>query len=251
VSGFRALPGRGVEGLVAGRPAAVGNRALLAEAGVALPPPADAEARRLEERGDTVAFLAAGGRAVALFAVSDPLRDEAPEAVAALRALGLGIAVVSGDNRATTAAAAGRLGLPRATAECAPVAKRDLVAALQGGRPPRRVAAVGDGVNDAPMLSQADVGIAMGRGADVARESADAVLVRDDLRLVPEAIRLSRRAYRVIRENVFWAFFYNLVAIPLAAAGLLHPIVAAAAMAASSLFVVGNSLRIRREPRRG
>jgi Cu2+-exporting ATPase len=132
--------------------------------------------------------------------------------------------------------------------EAAPAGKRDLVAEMQAGG--SRVVAVGDGINDAPVLSQADVGMAMGRGTDVTLESADAVLVRDDLRLVPEAVRLSRRAYRIIRQNLFWAFFYNAVAIPLAMTGVLHPIVAAAAMAASSLFVVGNSLRIGRAGRR-
>ncbi len=247
VEGFRAVPGRGVLARSGGERVVLGNRALLAEAGVALPAQADAAARRHEEEGDTVVFLGAGGRAAAFFAVSDPVRDEAPEAIAGLRALGLGLAVVSGDDRATTAAAAARLGVDRAVAGSTPEAKRDLVAGMQAGG--RRVVAVGDGINDAPVLSQADVGIAMGRGTDVTLESADAVLVRDDLRLVPEAVRLGRRAYRIIRQNLFWAFFYNLVAIPLAVAGVLHPIVAAAAMAASSLFVVGNSLRIRRAGR--
>jgi len=135
------------------------------------------------------------------------------------------------------------LGIERAASEVSPDGKRDLVAALQ--REGRRVLAVGDGVNDAPVLTQADVGVAMGRGSDVTLESADAVLLRDDLRLVPGLVGLSRRAHAVIRQNVFWAFLYNVVAIPLAMAGALHPIVAAAAMAASSLFVVGNSLRIR------
>jgi Cu2+-exporting ATPase len=193
-------------------------------------------------------FLAAGGRPAALLAVADGVRDEAAAAVADLRALGLRLAVVSGDDRATTAAVAARLGIERAVPEAAPAGKRDLVAEMQAGG--SRVVAVGDGINDAPVLSQADVGMAMGRGTDVTLESADAVLVRDDLRLVPEAVRLSRRAYRIIRQNLFWAFFYNAVAIPLAMAGLLHPIVAAAAMAVSSLFVVGNSLRIGRPGRR-
>jgi Cu2+-exporting ATPase len=150
---------------------------------------------------------------------------------------------VSGDGRLTTAAVAGRLGV-EATAEATPVAKRDLVARLQ--REGRRVLVAGDGINDAPALTQADVGAAMGRGTDVTMESADAVLVRDDLRLVADLVQLSRRTGAVIRQNVFWAFFYNAVAIPLAMAGLLHPIVAAAAMAASSLFVVANSARLRR-----
>jgi len=205
---------------------------------------ADAEAGRREAAGDTVVLLAVGGRVRALFAVSDQVRAESPEAVAALRALGLSLSVVSGDNAATTRAVAEALGIDRAAAETSPAGKRERVAALQAAG--RRVLAVGDGINDAPVLAQADVGLAMGRGADVTMESAGAVLVRDDLRLVPQAVAISRLTYRVIRQNVFWAFFYNAAAIPLAVAGVLHPIVAAAAMAASSLFVVGNSLRIRK-----
>jgi Cu2+-exporting ATPase len=148
-----------------------------------------------------------------------------------------------GDTAVTTGAVARTLGV-EAVAEATPVEKREVVARLQARR--RRVLFAGDGLNDAPALTQAEVGAAMGRGTDVTMESADVVLVRDDLRLLPDLVALSRRAYGVIRQNVFWAFFYNAVAIPLAMAGVLHPIVAAAAMATSSLFVVGNSLRLRR-----
>ncbi|GAO01991.1 heavy metal translocating P-type ATPase [Anaeromyxobacter sp. PSR-1] len=242
-AGFRAVPGRGVVAEVGGVEVLVGNRALLAERGVALAPGADARARELEARGDTVAFLARAGRPLALVAVADPIREEAPAAIAALRALGLRVAIVSGDGRVTTGAVAAALGV-EAVAEASPVEKREAVAARQ--RAGRRVLFAGDGINDAPALTQAEVGAAMGRGTDVTMESADAVLVRDDLRLLPDLVRLSRRTYAVIRQNVFWAFFYNAVAIPLAMAGLLHPIVAAGAMAASSLFVVGNSARLRR-----
>jgi Cu2+-exporting ATPase len=221
----------------------VGNRALLAAHGVPLPARADAAAREREQRGETVAFLAAGGEVRALLAVADVVRDEAREAVGALRAQGLPVALVSGDGPGATGAVAAALGI-EGIAEASPQEKREVVARRQ--RAGRRVLFVGDGVNDAPALGQAEVGAAMGRGTDVTMESADVVLVRDDLRLVPELVRLSRRTLAVIRENVFWAFFYNAVAIPLAMAGALHPIVAAAAMAASSLFVVGNSLRLRR-----
>jgi Cu2+-exporting ATPase len=241
-SAFCALPGRGVVAEVEGDEVLVGNRALLAERGVAVSSAADARAREREETGDTVAFLARAGRLEALVAVADPLRDEAPAAVEALRELGVRVSMLSGDGRLTTAAIAARLGV-EATAEATPVEKRDAVARLQ--RHGRRVLFAGDGINDAPALTQADVGAAMGRGTDVTMESADAVLVRDDLRLLPDLIRLSRRTYAVIRQNVFWAFLYNAVAIPLAMAGLLHPIVAATAMAASSLFVVVNSARLR------
>jgi Cu2+-exporting ATPase len=191
-----------------------------------------------------VAFLARGGRLVALLAVADAVRPEAQEAVADLAALGLRVTLLSGDNRRTTEAVAVGLGIAVAIAEVTPVEKRERVAALQAAG--RRVLVAGDGVNDAPALTQADVGVAMSRGTDVTMESAEAVLVRDDLRLLPELVRLSRRTYRIIRENLFWAMVYNLVAVPLAVIGILHPIVAAGAMAASSTFVVLNSLRIRR-----
>jgi len=242
VGAFLAIPGRGVSATVDGAEVLVGNRALLAERGAALPAGADERARALEARGETVAFLARGGRAVALLSVADPVRDEASGAIAALRAAGLSVTIVSGDGRTTTGTIAAGLGVA-AIAEATPVEKREVVLRLQ--REGRRVLFVGDGINDAPALGQSEVGAAMGRGTDVTMESADVVLVREDLRLLPELVRLSRRAYRVIRQNVFWAFFYNAVAIPLAMAGLLHPIVAAGAMAASSLFVVGNSLRLR------
>jgi Cu2+-exporting ATPase len=189
-----------------------------------------------------VAWLSREGRAEALLVVADPVREEAAAALARLRDMGLPVSIVSGDAAATTRAVAERLGV-RAVAEVRPEGKRALVQARQALG--RRVAFAGDGLNDAPALTQADAGVAMGRGTDVTLESADAVLVRDDLSLLPDLILLGRRTARIIRQNVFWAFFYNLVAIPLAVAGWLHPIVGAAAMAFSSAFVVGNSLRLR------
>jgi len=261
VADFRAVPGRGVVAAVMAAtptstptspptstptstptPVLVGNRALLADHGVVIPPDVDGRARELEGRGETVAFLARGGRLVAFLSIADVVRPEARAAIGDLRALGLEVAIVSGDTRTTTAAVAGSLGV-EAVAEATPVEKREEVARRQAAG--RRVLFVGDGINDAPALAQADVGAAMGRGTDVTMESADVVLVRDDLALLPGLIRLSRRTYAVIRQNVFWAFFYNAIAVPFAMAGVLHPIVAAAAMAASSLFVVGNSLRLR------
>ncbi len=242
-SDFQSVPGRGVEAMVAGERVRVGSRRYLAEAGIGVPAEAEGAARAREERGETVAFLAHGERLVALLVVADALRPEAREAVAGLEALGLRVSLLSGDNRRTTEAIATALGVREAVAEVTPVGKRERVAALQGAG--RRVLMAGDGVNDAPALTQADVGVAMSRGTDVTLESAEAVLVRDDLLLLPELVRLSRKTYRIIRENLFWALVYNLVAVPLAVAGLLHPIVAAAAMAASSSFVVLNSLRIR------
>jgi Cu2+-exporting ATPase len=220
----------------------VGNRALLADHGISLPDAADARAREMEARGETAVFLAAGGVPAAILSVADVVRGEAAEAVAALRRLGLGVAIVSGDAGVTTGAVASGLGL-EAISEATPVEKREIVARRQRGG--ASVLFVGDGINDAPALTQADVGVAMGRGTDVTLESADAVLVRDDLRLLPDLVRIARRATSVVRQNVFWAFFYNLVAVPLAMAGVLHPIVAAGAMASSSVFVVLNSLRVR------
>jgi Cu2+-exporting ATPase len=243
VTDFRAIPGQGVLANLAGRSVLVGNRALLAAHGIPLPADADARARTREAAGETVAFLAADGAVRAFLAVADTVRDESPEAVRALRAQGLSVALVSGDGAGATGAVAEALGVD-SVAEASPQEKRGIVSRRQAGG--RRVLFVGDGVTDAPALGQAEVGAAMGRGTDVTMESADVVLVRDDLRLVPDLVRLSRRTLSVVRQNVFWAFFYNAVAIPLAMAGVLHPIVAAAAMAASSLFVVGNSLRLRR-----
>jgi Cu2+-exporting ATPase len=153
------------------------------------------------------------------------------------------IEVISGDNCLTTRTIASQLGVDHALSEASPILKKDHIARLQNEG--RRVMMVGDGINDAPALTQASVGVAMGRGTDIAMESADAVLIRNDLTLVPYLIDVSRKTYAIIKQNIFWSFFYNIVAIPLAVAGLLHPIMAAGAMAASSLFVVGNSLRIR------
>jgi len=244
VSEFRAVPGRGVRGLVSGSKAVVvGNRAFLEGEGVAVPREALLAAAPFEAEGDTVLHAAVGGTLAALLVVSDVLRDEALAALAELRALGLRLSIVSGDGAATTAAVARRAGVARVVAEATPIAKERELARLQ--EEGARVLMVGDGLNDAPALTRAAVGVAMGRGSEVTLESADAVLVRDDLRLVPALVRLGRRTTRIIRQNVFWAFFYNVVAIPLAVAGLLHPIVAAGCMAASSLFVVGNSLRVR------
>ncbi len=243
VEAFRVMAGRGVAALVDGVAVLVGSRAFLSEEGVAIGEAAVALAAGPEGEGDTVAWLARAGQAVALLVVADPIREEAPRALAALTTLGLRVTLVSGDALATTAAVAGRLGLPF-EAERTPQQKRALVAARQAAG--ARVLMVGDGINDAPALTQADAGVAMGRGTDVTMESADAVLVRDDLALLPDLILLGRRTTRVIRQNVFWAFFYNVVAIPLAVLGVLHPIVGAAAMAASSAFVVLNSLRLRR-----
>jgi Cu2+-exporting ATPase len=195
--------------------------------------------------GDTVVYIGWGGLVRALLVVSDMMRDEVPAVVRDVMKAAISVTVISGDNPRTTEALANAAGIRKAVHEATPLMKKDYIAELQ--QQGRRVMMVGDGINDAPALTMADVGLAMGRGTDIAIESADAILLRNDISLVPFVLRLSARANSIIRQNIFWAFFYNLLAIPLAMAGLLHPIVAAAAMAASSLFVVGNSLRIRSE----
>jgi Cu+-exporting ATPase len=184
------------------------------------------------------------GRARALFVVSDRIKPSSPEAVRRLRALGLRPVLLTGDNERTARAVAGETGIDEVIAEVLPAGKAEVVRRLQSEG--RIVAMVGDGVNDAPALAQADVGLAIGTGTDVAIEASDLTLVSGDLRAAPDAIRLSRRTLATIKGNLFWAFGYNVAAIPLAAAGLLNPLIAGGAMALSSVFVVSNSLRLRR-----
>jgi P-type E1-E2 ATPase len=184
------------------------------------------------------------GQPRGLLAAADTLKPGAEEAVAALREMGLKMALISGDNRQTVAAVAAQVGIEHTLAEVLPGDKAAKIAELQAAG--EVVAMAGDGVNDAPALAQADVGIALGTGADVALEAADLTLIRDDLALIPQAIHLSRHMMRIIRQNLFWAFCYNTVAIPAAALGLLSPALAALAMAMSSVSVVTNSLRLRK-----
>jgi len=246
VAQFRALPGKGVEGFVDGKRIFIGNRILMLEHDLELPLDTsyDEDIRELEQRGDTIIFMGWDGVVRAFFVISDVVRDEAKEAIQEIKNMHYSLSLVSGDNAATTGSIARRLGIEHFISESSPVAKKRVVAEMQVRG--NRVIMVGDGINDAPALAEATVGLAMGSATDIARESADAVLVRSDLRLVPYFIRVSQQTFRIIKENIFWAFFYNMVAIPLAFTGVLHPIIAAGAMAASSLFVVGNSLRIRR-----
>ena len=250
VSAFAAVPGRGVAAMIADGKLLLGNRRLMAERGVdvaALAPRAEA----LAGRGASTVYVALGGAPVGLIAVADVLRPEAPAVVAALRASGIEVVMLSGDTRPTAEAVARAAGVERVLAEVLPADKAAEIARLREGG--RRVAMVGDGINDAPALASADVGIAMGSGTDIAIEAASVTLMRSDLGGVVAAIDLSRRALRVIKENLVWAFGYNLVLVPVAAgvlypvAGIqLSPVLAGVAMALSSVSVVANSLRLRR-----
>jgi Cu+-exporting ATPase len=247
---FRALPGRGVEAMVDGRRALLGNAVLLAEAGVALDN-VNAKASEMRRAGQTVMFLAAGGRLAGLIGVADSIKATTPEALTALRAEGLRVVMMTGDSETTARAVAARLGLDEVFADVAPDRKRELVRQLQSQG--RLVAMAGDGVNDAPALAEATVGIAMGTGTDVAIESAGITLVKGDLRGIVRARRLSRATMRNIRQNLFLAFVYNAVGVPVAAGvlypftgTLISPIWASAAMTLSSLSVIGNALRLRR-----
>jgi cation-transporting ATPase V len=244
VTGFQALAGRGARADVDGTTVWVGRRKLLADAGLLLPAALEDEAEQLEEDGKTAVFAGWDGEVRGLLTVADTLKEGAAELVERLHAMGLEAAMLTGDNARTAQAIAGRVGIDRVLAEVLPDDKVGEVARLQAEG--QVVAMVGDGVNDAPALVQADLGIAIGTGTDVAIEASDLTLLRDDLAGVATAIQLSRRTYRTIVQNLAWAFGYNVAAIPLAALGLLSPIVAGAAMAASSVSVVGNSLRLRR-----
>ena len=248
LSAFEALPGKGVRGTLDGRVVGIGNRALMETVQTSVQPlrePTDA----LQRDGQTVMFVASDGRLAGVIAVADPIKQTTPEAIRQLQQQGLKVIMVTGDNRATAAAVAAKLGIDF-EADVLPAEKAEVVKKLQSAG--ARVAMAGDGVNDAPALAQADVGIAMGTGTDVAMETGGITLVKGDLRGIVRARRLSQRTMRNIRQNLFFAFFYNALGVPLAAGVLypvfgllLSPMIASAAMSLSSVSVIGNALRLR------
>lgn len=240
---FTAIPGKGVKAEVAGRQVLVGNRKLLQEAGIPVGPVEELVAS-LEKDGKTVTVCAVDGEIFGLVAVADTVKEHAAEAIRELHAMGIETVMLTGDNVRTASAVAAQVGIKQVLAEVLPQHKADHVARLKAEG--RVVAMVGDGINDAPALAMADLGIAIGTGTDVAIETADIVLMRGDLRAIAQAIRLSRRTMQKIKQNLFWALIYNTLGIPVAALGLLNPIFAAAAMALSSVSVVTNSLLLKR-----
>ncbi|HBX43712.1 MAG TPA: heavy metal translocating P-type ATPase, partial [Deltaproteobacteria bacterium] len=247
---FHSRPGHGVRATIAGRRVHVGSARWLLEEGI------DAEtllpgARECSESGATVAFVAVDGKAAGLLTITDEVKEGAPEAIGVLRGMGLDVVMLTGDNPKTARAVAARAGIERVLAEVLPDRKAQEVRKIQSEG--KVVAMVGDGINDAPALAQADVGMAIGTGTDIAIESGDIVLMSGDLKGVAVAIALSRATLRNIRQNLFWAFAYNVLLIPVAAGILfphfrilLNPILAAAAMGLSSVTVVSNALRLRR-----
>jgi len=243
VQDLRAVAGRGVTARLEGQDLALGSSRYMGELGVDLGP-LQARAEALQREGRTVSWLARGDRLIGLLAFGDALKPTAARAVARLQAMGVQTALLSGDNAGAARAVAAQLGITQVHAEVLPADKAQLVGELKAGG--RRVAMVGDGINDAPALAAADVGLAMSSGTEVAMAAAGITLMRGDPALVADAIAISRRTYAKIRQNLFWAFVYNAVGIPLAAFGLLNPVLAGAAMAFSSVSVVGNALLLKR-----
>lgn len=244
VAGFESLPGLGVRGVVAGVEVVVGRDKLLRERGYTIPEFLADRYAEWAAGGQTVVLAGWGGQARGVVAVADTLKPSAVPAVRELRQLGLRTVLLTGDSEVVGQAVGAAVGVDEVIAGALPDSKAAVVAGLQAQG--RRVAMAGDGTNDGPALAAADLGLALGSGTDVAITAADLILLRGDLRVVPEAVSLAREAHRVIRRNLTWAFGYNIAAIPLAAVGLLNPLIAGAAMAVSSAFVVASSVRLRR-----
>jgi P-type Cu+ transporter len=244
VEAFRSREGLGVQGVVDGRAVVAGRPALLADWGLQLPPALDAARQAAEARGQTAIAAGWDGQATAVFVVADAVKPTSAQAIRRLKALGLRTVLLTGDNATTARAVANEVGIDEVIAEVMPADKAEVIGRLQAEG--RVVAMAGDGVNDAPALARADLGLSIGTGTDVAIEASDLTLVSGDLGAAADAIRLSRSTLRTIQQNLGWAFGYNLAALPLAATGLLNPVIASAAMAFSSLSVVANALRLRR-----
>ena len=244
VEGFTNREGLGVEGIVDGHAIVAGRPALLADWAIHLPPALDAARQAAEARGQTAIAADWDGHASAVFVVADAVKPTSAEAIRRLKALGLRTVLLTGDNATTARTVANEVGIDEVIAEVMPADKTEVIGRLQAEG--RVVAMAGDGVNDAPALARADLGLSIGTGTDVAIEASDLTLVSGDLGAAADAIRLSRSTLRTIKQNLGWAFGYNLAALPLAAIGLLNPVIASAAMAFSSLSVVANALRLRR-----
>jgi Cu+-exporting ATPase len=250
VGSFQSITGKGVKGTVAGKELLLGNKLLFQEAGIPLEPSLDSS-EKLRAEGQTVMFLAVDGTAMGLLGVADPIKDSSMEALRLLREEGIKVVMLTGDSKTTAEAIGRRLGIEEIYAEVLPEDKNRIVKELQESG--KVVAMAGDGINDAPALAQADIGIAMGTGTDIAMESAGVTLVKGDLRGIARARKLSRATMRNIRQNLFFAFIYNALGVPIAAGALyplwgvlLNPMIAAAAMSLSSVSVIGNALRLRR-----
>jgi Cu+-exporting ATPase len=243
VEDFIAAPGLGVSGRAGTDVIAAGNAAMMTDLGISMTE-AEAGAARHAREGKSILFVAVNRRLAGLICVADRIKGTSAAAVVALRGKGIAVVMLTGDNEGTARAIAAQAGIETVVSGVLPGGKAAHVKRLQEAG--ETVAMVGDGINDAPALMQADIGIALGTGADVAMEAADITLMRGDLAVIAQAIALSARTLRAIRQNLFWAFFYNVIGIPLAALGLMSPVLAAAAMAFSSVTVVGNSLRLRR-----
>jgi P-type Cu+ transporter len=241
--GFTAVAGHGVQAEVDGKIILVGNRRLMETQAIAIDT-VEKDIQELEEAGNTAILVAIDGRLAGAIGVADTIKEGSIEAIESLHAMGLQVAMVTGDNTRTANAIARQINIDTVLAEVLPGDKAAEIKKLQEAG--QTVAMVGDGINDAPALAQADIGLAIGTGTDIAMASAPVVLISGDLRGVPKAIALSRKTLKTIKQNLFWAFFYNTILIPAAALGLLNPMLAAGAMSFSSIFVVTNSIRLKR-----
>jgi Cu+-exporting ATPase len=242
-SSFQAIPGKGVKAKVQAKEVLVGTVRLMADQGIDTGS-VESNLRILESQGRTAMIVAVDGNTAGIIGVADTLKETSKDAILELKKLGIGVVMLTGDNRRTADFIAKQAGIEKVLAEVLPEDKAKEVESLRSEG--RVVAMVGDGINDAPALAAADVGIAMGTGTDIAIEASDITLVRSDLRQIAAAIKLSRHTIAIIRQNLFWALIYNIIGIPIAALGLLSPVIAGAAMSFSSVSVVANSLRLRR-----